>query len=103
MTRVRVFKTGTTLADLCRGGWPYAGKEPIAVVNERGERVALRRCRGCGRPHPEGDGHDESACAAQHTAPPYVPNAPRRLKPRHAGQEEMMTLWPAWAPRSPEK
>ena len=99
----RVFKTGTTLADLRKGGFPYAGEDAIAVVGPNGERVPLRRCRGCGRPHPVDNGHSESTCIAVHEAPPYSPNAPRLLRPRHAGQAEMLTLWPAWAPRTPKK
>lgn len=59
-----------------------------------------RRCSGCG--HPVGGfsaGHIESLCRAQRALPQraYVPH-------RRSTQDEMLRLWPTWAPRtSPEQ
>ena len=104
-SNARIYKTGATLAAMRRGGFPFADSEPIAVVGTDGERVPLRRCVGCGHPHadtPENPPHDPALCLSVHAAPPYCSGSPRPLRPRKATQAEMLRLWPAWAPRTPE-
>lgn len=98
----RVYKTGSSLAAMRQGGFPFADSAPIAVTSSEGSRVPLERCRGCGRSWAVvngGPSHDAAKCVGVHDAPPYCPGAPRTLKPRKASQAEMLKMLPAWVPR----
>ncbi len=89
----RIYKQGTTLADMRKSGFPYGASEEIASKGVGGKRAAIRRCTGCNRPFETNVvGHDEAGCVAVHNAPPYMPAAPRLLRPRRAGQDEMLRM-----------